>query len=210
MNEHPILFSTPMVKAILEDWKTKTRRVIKPQPSPTALLEAYGAYACFTDGTRARCPYGPGLHAQGDRLWVRETWAQMCKNADPICQCTEDYEYRENHYIEYRADTGNPYPGQWPIDEARGNPDAPKWCPSIHMPRKASRITLEVVNVRVERLQDITEEDAKAEGVNFVSCDPGEHPVDLFANLWDSINEKRGFGWDTNPLVWVVEFKRLP
>lgn len=226
MREYPILFSGEMVRALLDGRKTQTRRVIKPQPTRMAYaggVFSMGAIGFVGDeGKTFLCPYGK----PGDRLWVRETWAPMCRNADPICQCTEDYEYRENHYIEYRADTGNPYPGQWPIDEARGNPDAPKWCPSIHMPRWASRITLDVVRVRVERLQEISRDDAIAEGlysftsnlgaknsspVRFYSASKGDeggymNPVEAFENLWDSINAKRGYGWDVNPWVWVIEF----
>ena len=130
------------------------------------------------------CPYG----VPGDRLWVRETFYSngMCKN-------TMSCHYRATYNGLFTPDTV-----PW------------KWTPSIFMPRWASRITLEITGVRVERVQDISEEDARAEGI------PDEYRAGhriyyrpRFKTLWDSINAKRGFGWDSNPWVWVVEFKRV-
>lgn len=158
-------------------------------------------------GNFRNCPYAAGM-----KLWVRETWAPVSPDeySRPVEECN----------IEYRADSGAPYPGDWPEDEARGNDEAPKWKPSIFMPRWASRITLEVVSVRVERLQDISEGDAIAEGliqrpdwpeVQW-ACVNGNYwrdPRQSFRTLWDSINAKRGYGWNSSPWCWVVEFKRI-
>ena len=178
MNEHPILFSTEMIRAILDGRKTQTRRVIKPQYPKFS----HGFGGCFFCGDGddgiievagvLYCPYG----VPGDTLWVREMWAMA-----------------DNGHTYYRAD----YPASIPM-RATKLFGGTGWKPSIHMPRSASRLTLEVINVRVERVQEISEEDAIAEGVA---------SVDLFASLWDTINAKRGYAWDTNPWVWVVEFK---
>lgn len=129
------------------------------------------------------------------RLWVRETWYPRCADA-------KDYGTDE---IIYRADYGG----------TGGCVFRPSWNPSIFMPRWASRITLEVTGVRAERVQDITEEDAKAEGVILHggwNANDTEYAINYrggFSRLWDSINAKRGYGWDKNPWVWVIEFKRL-
>lgn len=186
MKERPILFSAPMVRAILEGRKTMTRRVIKPQPE---IREISGLTVYPVDVYKPtyslsqilnKCPYGQ----PGDNLWVRETF-----NAD---WC--------DHVI-YRADGGSAV--------AAGYAEEPKWKPSIFMPRCASRINLEITNVRVERLNDISEEDARAEGAE-LSC--GEMRQDYpnykrtFKRLWESIN---GTGaWEANPFVWVIEFKK--
>ena len=194
MKEHPILFSTEMVIAILEGRKTQTRRVVKPQPDKhsghayrvdtdryltPSFLDEIPDPACFF----VECPYG----LPGDRLWVRETWANAPRG-----------------FI-YKADF-------WPVPWADSVIDIPTgqtipliWKPSIHMPRIASRILLEVVSVWVEQVQDISEGDIIAEG-----C-PSDYllGINWFRPLWDSINEKRGYGWNINPYVWVVEFKRV-
>jgi hypothetical protein len=133
----------------------------------------------------SECPYG----APGDQLWVRETWWW-------------DETKEDLSIVQYRAS------GEMP-KYMRG--DGEKWRPPIHMPRWASRITLEIVSVRVERVQEITELDAGWEG--FPSCsvtsDWTEKARPWFRTLWDSINAKRGFGWEKNPFVWVLEFKRI-
>lgn len=188
MNEHPILFSTPMVQAILEGRKTQTRRVVKGNPE---------GKVPFTD--EFPCPYGH----PGDRLWVRETWQKIYERQSDKQRFTEPPSAHNLHlyktWIEYAA---TPRDGQEP----------PRWRPSIFMPRSASRITLEIVNVRLERVQDIGEQDAKAEGVT-----PSGVGNDLdhlkyragFMHLWDTINAKRFYAWDANPWVWVVEFERV-
>lgn len=176
MKERGILFSAPMVRAILSGRKTVTRRILGNQGAIIGMDVPQAR-----EHILSRCPYG----AAGDRLWVRETW--MPHDTD------------DSRNIRYRADG----------DVA--NTNLP-WKPSIFMPRWASRITLEVVGVRVERLQEITNADAVAEGV-----DPGmgfcdfsiPHHREAFERLWDEINGKRA-PWASNPLVWRVEFRMLP
>lgn len=208
MKEYPIIFSTPMVQAILDNRKTQTRRVIKnfndiihdwDKNDPT-----YGPF--FENGygesvkTVDVCPYGK----TGDRLWVRETWAYINNSGFGV-----------GSYIEYKADKPTAkYPGEWPEDEAKGNPDAPKWKPSIHMSRWASRITLEITNIRTERLQNITYAEVIAEGFTHLLTDEqqtdGAHRregVEVFGRFWDSINGKK-HPWDSNPWVWVIDFKK--
>lgn len=179
MKERPILFSGPMVRAILDGRKTQTRRIVKPQPTndyvtfmplSSELVGVTKHGGPIDNRGWLHCPYGK----TGDRLWVRETW----------CPDVEPYTFR------YKADGGEPLE---------------RWRPSIHMPRWASRITLEVVSVRVERLQDISEEDALAEGITLV--ERGTSPVDQFNKLWESINGPGS--WEANPWVWVVSFKRI-
>jgi hypothetical protein len=203
MNERPILFSAPMVRAILAGAKTQTRRVMKPQMQVRNVADCFNSFTYPKRGggywlwpnakaeILAACPYG----APGGRLWVRETWAEVVD------------EQLGGNAIAYRAD-------------ACVDPD--RWRPAIHMPRSACRIRLDIVGVRVESLQEISEADALAEGIAITG--PAAHdgsaierymvqhhvaaPVARFAALWDSLNEERGFGFATNPQVWVVEFRR--
>jgi len=196
MKERPILFSAPMVRAILEGRKTMTRRVIK---NPDLIKEVCDGIPMFEDSfgnwheTATRCPYGQ----PGDRLWVRETF---------------DYGLSTKSGIAYRATS------KWE-DFEDGTPkdfDEIKWKPSIHMPRWASRLTDEITAIRVERLQDISEEDALAEGVErFTSgwknyTDPTvccQTARASFFTLWESINGPGS--WNANPLAWVIEFKMV-
>jgi hypothetical protein len=199
VKERPILFSGPMVRAILDGWKTQTRRVVKPQPPREAGLGlAVNTYsepdyyqALFFRGPTVespgmgepvRCPYGK----PDDRLWVRETFATR-----------HPYDLEEEH-LTYRAD----YLGlsEGILSAGWG------WKPSIFMPRWASRITLEVTNVRVERLQDISEEDCQAEGIEEVAGSDDFRA--MYKVLWDSINGKK-YPWASNPWAWVVEFNKL-
>lgn len=215
MKERPILMGAPMVRAILADAKTQTRRVVKPQPLGDKPRSAW-----FEPGVmgwapseipsqawhRVRCPYGQ----PGDRLWVRETFMDLQGTG---------VEHRDSagnrQRYAYAADTR---PGSYG-DECRKDYGL-KWRPSIHMPRTTSRITLEVTAVRVERLQDISEADAQAEGAR--ANDPCDHtryscaeigcsgPGDYrggFKDTWESINGPGS--WGANPWVWVVEFKRV-
>jgi hypothetical protein len=181
VKERPILFSGPMVKAILEGKKTQTRRVVNPQPDgfwddPNS-HPATGLNAIVREeGGKARdrwihCPYG----APGERLWVREAFCSA------------------NDRLFYRAD-------DWLIVDK-----TLKWTPSIHMPRVASRITLEIIGIRVQRIQDTSEADAKAEGRSLRQDDPAGY----FPDTWDALNALRGYSWMKNPWVWVVEFKRV-
>lgn len=170
MTERPILFSAPMVRAILAGTKTQTRRVVKGNLG--AICK--GNIPLVAD--ISRCPYGQ----PGDRLWCRETWGEHCSNKS----------------IVYRADFGA---GEFdPVN---------RWRPSIHMPRIASRILLEIESVRVERLNDISRGDAMAEGCPFPNMASGPDPRKWYSGLWDEIN---GAGsWAANPWVWVVEFRRV-
>ena len=194
MTEHPILFSGPMVRAILEGRKTQTRRVLKPQPNEVgavgiiSLPDQLGDSNLFYFESKSgkiglfkppfiKCPYG----APGDSLWVRETWHPRG---------------------EYRAT---------PWENANGRAI---WKPSIHMPKWASRITLEITEIRVERLQDISEEDAIAEGSQIPcaqlpkSCQQGTMTERCqFSKIWETINGKK-YPWSRNPWVWVIEFKK--
>lgn len=182
MKERPILFSGPMVRALLAGTKTQTRRVVKPQPA--------GEWA--VPGKTA-CPYGQ----PDDRLWVRETWMDLQGTGVQLAS--------KSRYA-YGADT---IAGSWD-DECRIAYGL-KWKPSIHMPRAACRITLEITGVRVERLQDISADDARAEGCPDKPVPGAEQAsVDAFArqwygDLWEQINGPGS--WDANPWVWVVEFR---
>lgn len=222
MKERPILFSAPMVRAILSGTKTQTRRVVKPSPEWTEPGTAWkfsedghsgpGWYAYNDDYPEEgalfyRFPYGQ----PGDRLWVRETWQ------GPLVDDFESYladpdKFKKPEFCEYAAD-GGPAPEFVTLDDELEQ----RWRPSIHMPRWASRILLEVVSVRVERLADISKDDAMAEGIvlqpdgGFGLADSTHYnfsdPTDSYCSLWESIN---GDGsWQANPWVWVVEFKRL-
>lgn len=211
MTDRPIIFSGPMVRALLEGRKFMTRRVLKPQPPdyrgassppPTlrpkkhdmAYFDAYsgGPFWCWWDEYDRQ---GPGWvkisYAPGDRLWVRETWAKVPSSA-----------YRMSDGV---VQTQNPTDADIAAIYAAGwDRSIPGWRPSIFMPRWASRLTLTVTDVRVQRVQEISEEDARAEGVrgNAGGSWGCEGLIEDFADLWDSINAKRGYGWDANP--WVV------
>lgn len=181
-NKHrPILFNTEMVRAILDGTKTRTRRIAKPQPE---------TFKCGVPFTVAGLPTSPlkcPLGETGDRLWVRETWFP------------ERLDWREAPCeVRYRADGSK-------------TPFAKPWRPSIHMPRWASRITLEITGVRIERLQNISDGEAKREGFQ------GGHgsipgylynatPVEHFIHVWSEIYGEGSF--ENNPWVWVIEFRR--
>lgn len=201
MKERPILFSGPMVRALLNGSKSQTRRAVKPQPEVDKhgylggewLSRPLGGLALpELQDIKIHCPYGQ----PGDGLWVRETWMECGLTRLGLMQAAF-----------YAAD------GQTYCDTTASPPTVRKWKPSIHMPRWASRIALEVTGVRVERLQDISAADALAEGVN-VHRDFHDKPatslyspVQAYRDLWEQIN---GAGsWDANPWVWVVEFRRL-
>jgi hypothetical protein len=220
VKERPILFSGEMVRIILEGRKLQTRRVIKPQLEPKT--EGGFWWRCkevesMVDEKALRglepqwdgfagcvCPYG----RPGDRLWVRETWAryepypvmgESGKLGLPIADLVQPgnalWEYWRNRLV-YRADSDNETPAE---EDGKGAYDD-HWRPSIFMPRWASRIVLEITRVRVERIQEISQEDAKAEGRQCVAH---------FHETWDRLNARRGFGWDVNPWVWAIEFRRL-
>jgi hypothetical protein len=195
VSEKPIIFSAPMVRAIIDGRKTMTRRVVKRNCS--GRTELHGKQWHIEDPNAVlACPYGQ----PGDKLWVRESGKITAKGftgengerwsyGDGTCKIKETGQVIGNHVA---------FGSNW------------KSTPSIHMPRWASRITLEVTAARVERLQEITEDDARAEGCEREwrqathPCHTSRQP---FAELWDRINAERGFGWSVNPFVWVVSFK---
>jgi hypothetical protein len=200
IKERPILFSAPMVRAILEGRKTVTRRPVKGV-GLVWLDNFKPEYVADPDNNL--CPYGK----PGDRLWVRETW--YCDHDEvqrgPYLQpadMTDLDEARENGDLVYAADGLTPY-----------EQDQPKWKPSIHMPRWASRILLEITDVRVERLQDISRADIRAEGLqcppDLASDDVSPNYRDWYPAAWRELWESTGGDWDANPWVWVVEFKRV-
>jgi len=203
MKERPILFSAQMVRAILSGAKTQTRRVVKPQPTPNGggpvVMQTQSGFF-NANGLPIVCPYGK----PGDRLWVREAWRATlgwdgCKPSE-IVSCAP---------IKFDAD--GTLSGQFDEEDLD---DFGRLRPSMFMPRWASRIILEITGVRVERLQDISEADAKAEGA----------PLELgilertilgtkakyrsgYCRVWESINGPGS--WEANPWVWVVEFKQI-
>jgi hypothetical protein len=197
IKERPIIFSGPMVRAILEGKKTQARQVVKPQPTAD--------WGWSNEGTRngsiidllsskpeIKCPF-----LKGQRLWVRETWAPFSAwntdegiEVDIIDLPTPKLTGKEQ--IAYKADFNNVFSESANI----------RWRSPIHMPRWASRITLEIKDIRVERVQDITKKDVKAEGVS---------DWEEFRELWDKLNARRGFknrgsSWDKNPYCWVIAF----
>lgn len=208
MKERPILMSSPMVRAILAGTKTQTRRVVQiPRRGAFVVLDHgegwwpyqsdCGESALCNDGNEhpMGCPYG----MPGDRLWVRET----CIIADKDFPDFRDPSWPKDNegvprVVQYLATT--------PDRTHAADYGYTKATPSIHMPRWASRITLEVTGVRVERLQDISEDDACAEGMG--SRITRDCKVPKFARLWDEINGKRA-PWASNPWVWVVSFQRV-
>jgi len=196
--EHPILFSTEMVKAILAGRKTQTRRICKvPIHDVDRLDPSYGPFTCDEYGDCHETITYSKVHVD-DLLWVRETWAPI-PEARPSGYFSNPELINKDFW--YRASNCLP---SW------GGP----WKPSIHMPRKACRLTLKVTNVRLERLHDISEEDAVAEGAADYLATGQAHEINLmhyarnlFCELWDSINKDRGYGWDANPWVWVYDFE---
>lgn len=211
MKERPILFSAPMVRAILAGNKTQTRRVVKPQPHKVDGGVPFGdapAWAHAEPGSAVMpCTYGK----RGDQLWVRETHAPQ-----PDCLLAWD---------RWRSGLGGEKPIIHYAADALETSWVDRWRPSIHMPRWASRITLEVTGVRVERLQGISKNDAQAEGIermeDFYDCpcwrvygEPDgadvvapDDPIGSYRSLWELIHGPGS--WDTNPWVWVVEFRRI-
>ena len=214
MKERPILFSAPMVRALLAGRKGQTRRVagleiINADPDRYRYLGVVSGpgephYAFHDEQTGAQTLVRCRTSAPGDRLWVRESWAPDPPDVDgwgyaAWAGCREGQiagvpeRFRHPAYCVYAAD--------WLHGSIR-------WTPSIHMPRWASRITLEITGVRVERLNEISRGDAMAEGCPFPNMAVGDDPRAWFRDLWVEIN---GAGsWDTNPWVWAIEFRRLP
>lgn len=198
MKERGMIFNGEMVRAILDGRKTQTRRIMKNQPAgdypdtPALIRSAGGGfqwYGHYGESSIFNCPFG----AVGDRIWVRETWAEAGAGAPDLKLYRADYpEHVPTHYENVP-----------PADEIR-------WTPSIHMPRWASRLTLEITGVRVERLRDLSEDDAKSEGITPPSGGvlPGWEYRINFRDLWMSIYGADN--WEANPWVWVIEFKVVP
>lgn len=238
VRERPILFSGPMVRALLDGRKTQTRRIVKPQPFPTseppdawvwsgkAGGKPYATDSVHDDWPASllpACPYG----VPGDRLWVRETLRYIEREVGPRefdgswCYAADDIA------IEVPL-------GSEGASIAWAHHKATDTCPSIHMPRWAARLTLELVRVRVERVQDISGDDAFAEGIQIPVSEPGrpllcltsripfdsvsaKHPKEWgkdeyarfeYAQLWNSINGPAS--WESNPWVWVLDFRVVP
>ena len=209
---YPILFNGEMVRAILEGRKTQTRRPMVPQPPDGhwwAETEAEQRLAAeYYPSARGRgCPCG----IPGDRLWMRETF--ILEDTDtpptdgrPYRETEEPGEFGQLLVPHYRAT--EPEPHIVPLDLSDSYDDRTRWHPSIFMPRWASRITLEVTDVRVERVSDISLADVHAEGKP-ENIWPTELEFTWFRQQWNSIYAKRGLGWDANPWVWAVSFKKL-
>lgn len=254
VRERPILFSDEMVRAILEGRKTQTRRVVHPQPpceedgnpfagslfgpewfEPAAedrngdLIPGDPVFGAYDEDGEwgALCRYG----APGDRLYVREAWAVVpsLPGSAPRGTAHGGDDHGAPRHIHAGDGSGITYRASW-----NGNPSGFRWRPSIHLPRWASRLTLEITDVRVERVQEISEEQVFAEGVQIPVSEDGRPLLRLaggsgpapaayltkgfterdfvrahFAALWDGINKKRGFGWDANPWVWAITFRRV-
>ncbi|MXS94422.1 ASCH domain-containing protein [Serratia marcescens] len=222
MKERPVIFNGEMVRAILDGRKTQTRRALnwKRQPyTEIAERDDGSLWPWAEDGERGgdiwfSCPFGE----VGDRLWVRETWQGPLVDEEHL----DDYranadKFQTPEFCEYAAD-GGARPEFCDLDDnARQG-----WRPSIHMPRWASRITLEITAVRVERLNDISEEDAEAEGIDMEALYDSQDCYDCIADhnmtgrptvtgafkyLWESIYGVDS--WNANPWVWVIEFRRV-
>lgn len=199
MKERPILFSAPMVHALLDGRKTMTRRIAIPRHDDRKPCEHWtGVYSngratmnrhCEHGSEGRGCPHGD----LGDRLWVREAIDRDGAQRDG------------DDSANYVADGAKTPLDHWPWKRGR--------LPGMFMPRGLSRITLEIVSVRVERVQDISEADAIKEGITGAIDTTGMSKLtigkDEFSVLWDSINAKRGYGWAVNPWVWVISFKRI-
>lgn len=249
VRERPILFAAPLVRAILDGKKTQTRRLIKPQPTRSlphtkpinggdsgenwtmhhplgwkwqknkgwSSFVADDADSKFVDCLACDCPFGRA----GDRLWVKETWRPRIAHShgEDACDCADvTLRYEADGAERFVDDRGVPHEWMMPKAAARGN------VSPLLMPRWASRITLEITNVRVQRLQDISEEDARAEGATRdsepcdhkrLSCEDigcmGPGYRSSFAQLWSDLNGREGpLSWAANPFVWVIDFRRLP
>ena len=253
VKERPILFSAPMVRAILEGRKSMTRRVVKQQPGPTTVsytelspghfkpirsmrdfvgdigsedhIRACDEFWADEKNETLICPYGQ----LRDGLWVREAW-RVGAWAEEEGKIAVDYKVdgfcRREWLI---VPDENVFARLWEqstleAQEALGVQERYSWAPgdspcrwrsSRFMPRWASRITLEITSLRVERVQDISAHDAILEGVSIEgsgmidACDIASQARNRYRELWDSLNAKRGYSWDSNPWVWVIEFKRI-
>ena len=217
IKEKPILFSTSLIPPILDGTKTVTRRVVK------GCVEEAGEYSekRWMLGHMPKCPYGEA----GGHLWVRETHVisveekpvtgRPCKKIEGDSDdCSQEWEpnlefgdYWVPYYKATDRDMG------WRKIDSDEDGDNTQWSPSIHMPRWASRITLEIVSIRVEKLQDISGPDVEREGFRHsLRCREStkyEILKERFAEKWDELNKERGYSWESNPFVWRIEFKKV-
>lgn len=228
MKERGMIFNGEMVRALLDGRKTQTRRIVKAADGAVKFCKEWdinGEEIFVVLGEKDRtgmnpvlgaisCPFG----AAGDRIWVRETWATL-GNEDGCCDdwegnlCKGDERSAARIYRASCEQRPGDY-GLWSIpDDAYWKPHTKEhkfegaWRPSIHMPRWASRILLEITNVRVERLKSISDGDAVREGCSTADMMSGDCVADVFARLWASIYGAES--WNANPWVWVIEFKRV-
>jgi hypothetical protein len=237
MKERPIIFSGESVRGILAGTKTQTRRIVNMRvpmgfiggrgegddPSKWGYWgeDGWGRWYVLAQGLDEHFQNGsvsirPPHGEPGDHLWIRETWAKVFDGDPP-------HDEDGPSHVEYRSDTGGArYPGEWP-DDCGDDPECGRWKSPMYMHRWASRIDLEIVTVRPERLQSITEEDAVEEGMQFhdghgVGHSGWRHDVnhgyvcpsarEAFAQAWQLINGKLAT-WYSNPWVWRIEFERL-
>lgn len=204
INEHPIFFSPKMVRALLNGSKKQTRRLVKPKPETDGFECLYGGqrikFRWREDTASVHVPdylYIWPSGKVGDKLWVRETFAKVpvaWKDSKPNLPIVLTPQNPDEGII-YKADVTEPYPYV-------------NWCPGTFMPRAMARIELEITEIRIQQLQAISEQDAMYEGVNKL-CD-SETFRDAFQRLWNTIHKPVCLdGWDANPWVWAVSFRRL-
>lgn len=228
MKEHPLLMNGAMVRAVLDGSKTQTRRIVKKvglaAPVPQSVIDGAATYA---GGMVAHCPYGQPC----DRIWVRETWGVISHAWDEACNLIDwvpdrpataisEMPFGQGYYsghVIYAADGAFEWSGD---DDGDGEPRS-AWHPSIHMPRRASRIQLEIVSVRVERLQDISDADIVAEGIDMEALAESQDRYDIVCKgsdasgratertAWRDLWESTGGDWDANPWCWAITFKRV-
>jgi hypothetical protein len=203
MKEKPIIFSSPMVKVILEDKKDMTRRVVKGLPcTDTNGSVNIDGFWFIPERDKDHAFDGVAPYCVGDILWVRETWRCMgFDDADPseTKKILVQYKDKTSRWVDFN-------------DVERWKKYAvclAGWKPSIFMPREASRISLEVKHVRLERVQSISERDAVREGMPESMTGASDYSRRCFHSLWDTLNAKRDYGWDKNPWVWAIEFGRV-
>ncbi|MGP8871044.1 morphogenetic protein [Klebsiella pneumoniae] len=209
MKERGMIFNSEMVRAILDGRKTQTRRIMAPQPAddiergifpnPEAIGWKSSLRHKHGSTTAHFCPYGK----PGDRIWVRETFQGPLFDYDLMdSYCKDPTPFEKPEFCVYKAD-GVPAPEFYDADDELHC----CWRPSIHMPRWASRILLEITDVRVERLKSISDGDAIREGCSTADMKSGDCVADVFARLWASIYGDES--WNSNPWVWVISFKRV-
>ncbi|EKK1834639.1 morphogenetic protein [Klebsiella variicola] len=208
ITECGMIFNAEMVRALMSGRKTQTRRIIKPQPEATLSGSLSGKWLSRPlnglllpkiEDIAIHCPFG----VVGDRIWVRETFQGPLFDYDLMdSYCKDPTPFEKPEFCVYKAD-GVPAPEFYDADDELHC----CWRPSIHMPRWACRILLEITNVRVERLKSISDGDAIREGCSTADMMSGDCVADVFARLWASIYGSDS--WNANPWVWVIEFKRV-